>query len=74
MIFKYGNMLKMSVIIVTQDSDFNDMSIINGFPPYVVWLKTGNSRIFEIENTLRTNSIKIRELFENQLLGIIEIE
>lgn len=61
-------------IIVTQDSDFNDMSIINGFPPYVIWLKTGNSRISEIENTLRTNSITIRELLENQILGLIEIE
>ncbi len=61
-------------IIVTQDSDFNDMSIINGFPPYVIWLKTGNSRISEIENTLRTNSIIIRELLEIQSLGLIEIE
>jgi predicted nuclease of predicted toxin-antitoxin system len=61
-------------VIVTQDSDFNDMSIINGYPPYVVWLKAGNSRISEIEETLRTNSIKIRELFQNPSLGLIEIE
>ncbi len=61
-------------IIVTQDSDFNDMSIINGFPPCVIWIKSGNSRVSEIENTLRKNSIRIREFFNNQNLGIIEIE
>ena len=61
-------------VIVTQDSDFNDMSIINGFPPFVIWLKKGNSRVSEIEETLRTNSIKIRELLKNQTLGLIEIE
>ena len=61
-------------IIITQDSDFNDMSIINGFPPYVVWIKSGNSRVAEIENILRKHSIRIREFFENQKLGLIEIE
>ena len=25
--------------IVTQDSDFNDMSFVKGFPPCVVWMK-----------------------------------
>ena len=61
-------------IIITQDSDFNDMSIINGFPPRVVWIKTGNSRVSEIEAILRKHSIRIREFFNKQLLGIIEIE
>ena len=53
------------------------MSILKGFPPYVVWIKTGNSLVSEIENTLRTHSITIREFFENQsigLIGLIEIE
>ncbi len=63
-----------SYIIVTQDSDFNDMSILKGFPPYVVWIKTGNSLVSEIENILRTQSIRIREFFENETIGLIEIE
>lgn len=60
--------------IVTQDSDFNDLSIIKGFPPYVVWIKTGNSLVYEIENTLRSHSITIHEFFEKKSLGLIEIE
>lgn len=61
-------------IIITQDSDFNDISIINGFPPYVVWIKSGNSRVSEIENILRKHSITIRHFFENKRTGLIEIE
>ena len=28
--------------IVTFDSDFYDISIINGHPPKIIWLRTGN--------------------------------
>ncbi|MBG0783210.1 MAG: DUF5615 family PIN-like protein [Bacteroidales bacterium] len=28
--------------IVTFDSDFYDISVINGHPPKIVWLRTGN--------------------------------
>ena len=28
--------------IVTQDSDFNDLNILKGFPPKVIWIRTGN--------------------------------
>ena len=65
---------KENYVIVTKDADFNDMSVLQGFPPYVVWIKTGNSLVPEIESTLRTNSISIREFFDNQLIGLIEIE
>lgn len=65
---------KEGYIIVTQDSDFSDMTILKGFPPYVVWIKTGNSLVSEIENTLRTHSITIKSFFENKSIGLIEIE
>lgn len=61
-------------IIVTQDSDFNDMSIIKGHPPYVVWIKTGNCRVDAIESVLRKHFISIREFFERGTCGLIEIE
>lgn len=28
--------------IVTQDSDFNDLNSLIGFPPKVIWVRTGN--------------------------------
>ena len=30
-------------IIVTKDSDFNDVSVLRGFPPKVIWLHLGSS-------------------------------
>ena len=34
--------------IVTQDSDFNDLFLINGFPPKIIWFKTGNIKTIDI--------------------------
>jgi predicted nuclease of predicted toxin-antitoxin system len=28
--------------ILTHDSDFNEFSLINGYPPKIIWLRTGN--------------------------------
>lgn len=33
---------KRAFIIATKDSDFNDLSFLHGFPPFVVWLNIGN--------------------------------
>jgi predicted nuclease of predicted toxin-antitoxin system len=29
-------------IIVTQDSDFNDLNTLFGYPPKIIWIRTGN--------------------------------
>lgn len=60
-------------VIITKDADFNDLSLLYGFPSYVVWLRTGNSKLSDMENILRTNSIKIRELISQNQYGVIEL-
>ena len=60
-------------VIITKDADFNDLSSLYGFPPFVVWLRTGNCKLTDMENILRTNSIKIRELISQQQYGVIEL-
>jgi predicted nuclease of predicted toxin-antitoxin system len=60
-------------IIVTQDSDFNDISTIRGFPPYVIWLRTGNAKTMEIEKVLRQNYQQIVEIVKTGNQGVIEI-
>ena len=35
-------------VIVTFDSDFFDISIINGHPPKIIWIRTGNLTTKEI--------------------------
>ena len=48
-------------IIVTQDSDFNDLYLIKGFPPKILWFQTGNIRTDELVIIL---SIKLNALIE----------
>ena len=50
---------KENFIIVTFDSDFYDLSILNGCPPKIIWIRKGN---------LITN--RIIELFEEKHLII----
>lgn len=60
-------------VIVSQDSDFNDLSILKGFPPFVVWIKSGNTRVSDIEILLRTHSIRLRDFLDNKALSLIEL-
>jgi predicted nuclease of predicted toxin-antitoxin system len=62
-----------SFTIVTQDSDFNDLAILKNFPPHIIWLRTGNVRVSEIEQVLRQNYSRIVEIIETGRQGVIEI-
>lgn len=42
-------------IIVTFDSDFFDISLINGTPPKIIWLRKGNLNTTEIADLLFAN-------------------
>jgi predicted nuclease of predicted toxin-antitoxin system len=41
--------------IVTFDSDFYDISIINGHPPKIIWIRTGNLKTNELVRLLTKN-------------------
>ncbi len=41
--------------IVTFDSDFYDISIINGHPPKIIWIRTGNLTTKEITKLILDN-------------------
>lgn len=40
-------------VIVTQDSDFYERSLIYGYPPKVLWLRTGNTSTQNLHNLLK---------------------
>jgi len=42
-------------VIVTFDSDFYDISIINGHPPKIIWIRTGNLTTSEIVQLIIEN-------------------
>ncbi|MEA3373430.1 MAG: DUF5615 family PIN-like protein [Campylobacterota bacterium] len=59
--------------IVTKDSDFNDLSTLYNFPPYIIWLRLGNSHTAEAERVLMKYREEIHKIIRENNTGIIEI-
>ena len=59
--------------IVTRDSDYNELLILLGFPPKVIWVRHGNCSTDKIENILRTHYIDIEELAKIESLGLLTL-
>lgn len=49
-------------ILVTKDADFSDLSVLRGFPPKVIWIRTGNCKTSEIARILMENRDAIASL------------
>lgn len=52
-------------VIVTFDSDFFDISLINGCPPKIIWIRTGNLTTLEIAKLLISNLESILDFINN---------
>ena len=60
-------------IVITCDNDFNDLIAVRGFPPKIVWLRTGNcSRKFMTDLLIRSKQL-IEELWKSKEYGLLEI-
>jgi predicted nuclease of predicted toxin-antitoxin system len=57
--------LKQNYIIVTFDSDYFDISMINGCPPKIIWIRTGNLTTNEIAKLLIDNRTTISDFINN---------
>ena len=60
-------------VIVTKDSDFEELSLIKGTPPQIIWIKTGNTDNKTILNILTDNKTKIEELLNTPDISCIEL-
>lgn len=61
------------LIIVTRDSDYNDLVQVRGFPPKVIWIRRGNSSTNDIEAMLRRHLHDIQTLAMTPDLGILTL-
>jgi predicted nuclease of predicted toxin-antitoxin system len=59
--------------IITKDSDFNELVLVNGFPPQIIWIRLGNCKIADIEQIIRTNAIILVNFHRHQESGILEV-
>ena len=60
-------------VIVSKDSDFIHIASVLGHPPYLIWVRSGNVRVREIESKLRSKAIGILNLLGNGEVGIIQV-
>ena len=58
-------------VIVTKDADFGELSLVQGFPPKVVWIRRGNCSTADIELILREKISVILELEEETETGVL---
>ena len=71
-IWKYAK--DNSFTIVTQDADFYELSLVNGFPPKVIWLRCGNSTTEFIYELLMNHKESIKEfILEDEKLACLEL-
>lgn len=59
--------------IVTQDNDFSDIVELKGFPPKIVWLKTGNCSSKKMADLLIRSKEVIKEFLELEECGLLKI-
>jgi len=62
-----------SFLIVTKDSDFNDLSVLQGFPPKIIWLRLGNCTTGDVERVLRRSQEAIATFVSDPSLGVLEL-
>jgi predicted nuclease of predicted toxin-antitoxin system len=59
--------------ILTFDSDFIDISVLNGFPPKIIWLRVGNSSTESIVLLIKSNYLIIKEFLLSTENAYLEI-
>src|SRR5437763_8829707 len=42
-------------VLVSKDADFNNLAVVRGYPPKVIWLLLGNCTTAQVETALRIN-------------------
>lgn len=60
--------------IVTQDTDFNDINTLYGYPPKIIRINTGNTSTHNIVNLLLNKTETINEFLDDEKIGYLEIE
>jgi predicted nuclease of predicted toxin-antitoxin system len=59
--------------VLTFDEDFTDLHNLLGFPPKIIWMRTGNMTTLEIATRLLSLKKSIVEFLKNDELGVFEI-
>lgn len=64
---------KQDFIIITFDSDFYDLSLTEGHPPKIIWIKSGNLTTDHLADLLRKKAPQILQFSQDNGLSCLEI-
>lgn len=59
--------------IVTQDSDFYDLALVNGIPPKIIWVRAGNTSTQHIFELMTNHSRDIQEFIKHSQEYCLEL-
>jgi predicted nuclease of predicted toxin-antitoxin system len=57
--------------IVTKDADYNNLSVLRGSPPKVLWLLSGNCTTVQVEAVFRAHFTDIEAFEKDPSLGTL---
>jgi predicted nuclease of predicted toxin-antitoxin system len=60
-------------VIVSRDSDFQERSLVNGYPPQVIWLKIPNHSKTAVLNILLEHRVEIERALQQENRACVEI-
>ena len=60
-----------SLVLVSKDSDFYDMALLQGFPPKFIWLRLGNCTSRQVEQLLRDHAEAISDFDADSGSGVL---
>jgi predicted nuclease of predicted toxin-antitoxin system len=60
-------------ILVTKDEDFHRLSVMQGAPPKVIWLRLGNCTTDEVAELLRRHAIDIGQFDGQAEITVLEL-
>lgn len=60
--------------IVTKDEDYNNLSVIRGNPPKVIWLQMGNCTTAQVEAAFRARFADLQAFEQDPAVGTIVLK
>jgi predicted nuclease of predicted toxin-antitoxin system len=60
-------------IVVSKGADFGEISMLQGHPPKLIWLRLGNCTTVQIHQLLRSNYQSIEQMNQDSDLAILSL-
>jgi predicted nuclease of predicted toxin-antitoxin system len=61
------------VLLVTKDEDFHRLSVLNGAPPKVIWVRLGNCSTDDVAGLLRRHRSDIEHFVQHSEATFLEL-